>query len=298
MEFRLGTILIKDNEQEITISQSITQQEFEEIDYNIKVLEKYSSNQELYSIFLINFLELSDYFQIAVNGLVSKQIYMLDNRMADFKLIYRNSNRLLLNLLASGRTLLDHTETYLKRKYGSNSEEANQFKTYVSKIYDNNFAYRFVYKLRNFAQHCELPISSISYSIKSLPEECKSTAILNPIFLKSTLLDNFDEWGKLVKQELLMQNREFSVMPIVADYCGCIGEIINSVILIDRLSLETAIKNLQRIVNQFESTSSDTQFCVFSNFEYSTPDSYENSRFDVLTIPTDLIEAISADLAK
>lgn len=100
MEYRLGTIEIINNNQKIIFNGIINEKEFKNIEKNIQEIERYSINSELHSIFLINFLELSNYFQLAVNDLISKQVYVLDDSRDDFKIIYRNSNRLLLNLLS------------------------------------------------------------------------------------------------------------------------------------------------------------------------------------------------------
>jgi len=74
--------------------------------------------------------------------------------------VHTSLNRRLSNLLSSIRLFLDHSEFAFKRKYGKKSEEVEAFKKYASEKYDSSFSYRFVYKLRNYVQHCGIPIGS------------------------------------------------------------------------------------------------------------------------------------------
>jgi hypothetical protein len=68
-----------------------------------------------------------------------------------------NLNRCLLNLLSAIRSYLDYVET--KRKYGDASSSITRFKKSCSDAYDNSFSYRFLYRFRNYAQHCGLPLT-------------------------------------------------------------------------------------------------------------------------------------------
>lgn len=72
-----------------------------------------------------------------------------------------NVNRRLANFLSSARLFLDHTELRLKRRYGKRSPEVEAFKSATSNAYDGVFAYRFFYRLRNYAQHCGMPVGGI-----------------------------------------------------------------------------------------------------------------------------------------
>jgi len=56
-------------------------------------------------------------------------------------------------------------ETYLKRN--KNETMLKLFKESIKTIYDHNFEYRFIYNLRNYAQHCGNPISNVSESINN-----------------------------------------------------------------------------------------------------------------------------------
>ena len=78
-------------------------------------------------------------------------------------------NRRLLNFLTAMRFFLDHTETRLKRRYGKTNKAVQTFKTSTSASYDKVFAYRFLYRLRNVAQHCSIPIGHVKTETHTLP---------------------------------------------------------------------------------------------------------------------------------
>jgi hypothetical protein len=72
-------------------------------------------------------------------------------------------NRQFLNLLSSIRSYLDHHQTRITRRHGPESSNLVNWKKYCADKYDNSFSYRFLYKLRDYAQHCGLPIGYISF---------------------------------------------------------------------------------------------------------------------------------------
>ncbi len=124
-------------------------------------------------------------------------------------------NRTLLNLFASIRTYLDHSETWLKRECGDNSSEVNSFKTVTSYEYDSNWAYRFIYKLRNFSQHCGLPLGELkAFATTDVQQGSDPTMTVDLFFLRDYLLTNFDSWGT-VKKDLQEQSERFAVTPLV-----------------------------------------------------------------------------------
>jgi hypothetical protein len=299
MEIRLGIIEIsEDGEQKINFKDSIDQSTLEKLKLNISKLEKFRLHSELHSIFLINFIELSRYFEETIDELTKKQVVMLRNNTKDFRHIIRNANRLILNLLSSGRTLTDHQETYLKKEYGKESNEAIRYKTFTSKIFDSFFEYRFIYKLRNYAQHCGFPISHLKFETKNERQNQKRNiyARLNPLFNRDELLKKYDGWGQIVKNDLKNQAQEFPVMWTIGRYYKC-TETINcefEAIELDKVSIP--LQETKNFLQRFGQLVKNVEPCVFYDFQYSTPNSYENSKFTSQTIPLDLISEIDKKL--
>lgn len=247
-------------------------------------------------MFIINFLEFNDLFKITINRLLKHQGALLEDNPKELKFISRNANRLFLNFLSSGRTFLDHTETYLKRKYGSQSNEYLIFQSETNKIYDNSFEYRFMYKLRNYAQHCGLPINNITYSINNdfQGDKYVRNINLNPTFDLIKLSNDFKKWGSTLKEDFKLKPNEISVTSVLKEYYRNIEVLSNKVLIIEKKSLQESIEYLETFEEKFTDfeQSENLQLCVFYNFQLSKPNSYENSKFETYKLPKELIKEI------
>jgi hypothetical protein len=103
-----------------------------------------------------------------------------------------------LNWLLSVRAFLDHTETQLKRRYGKDSGEVKAFKEATAKQFDDCFSYRFLYKLRNYAQHCGFP--PLNGRIQFDVDEDPSRWI--ELFFDKEILLEYDGWGRRLEAEI------------------------------------------------------------------------------------------------
>jgi|GEM_PF-3176491 len=130
------------------------------------------------------------------------------------------ANCYLLNVLTSFRTYLDHSETMLKRALGAHSAEYLQFKAATSHEYDARFAYRFFYRLRNYSQHCGMPISHIqleSHVVSDGPDGAKTAETMQMYLSPKTLLTDFDGWGALLQKDLNSKSRNVNVLSLLKD---------------------------------------------------------------------------------
>jgi hypothetical protein len=189
----------------ITGVRILTIEEFDKISQEINELETFHSEDALYNLIELNYQDLESRVEFYLNQYISNP--RLD--FSEFSSQFLDINRLILNLLSSIRTYLDHTETRLKRTFGDTSEEYLQFKTLTNVCFDNHFAYRFLAKLRNYSQHCGLPTGSISISNEESGHSLKLSLV------RDSLLKNFDSWGAIVKPELQAQNEKFDIIPLL-----------------------------------------------------------------------------------
>lgn len=119
-------------------------------------------------------------------------------------------NRLFLNYLSSFRTVIDHLNTRYSHLEHQGTSFFEDFKKITSSCYDTNFYYRFFYKLRNYVQHCGLPISYMNASEQ--PVNGLLTVTISMGFNREALLDNYDGWGT-VKNDLQKQPERFDFFP-------------------------------------------------------------------------------------
>ena len=117
----------------------------------------------------------------------------------------------IINWLASFRLYLDYAETGLKRQFGRDSSQYLSFKRRTANAYDNHRGYRFIYKFRNYVQHCGPPIASLRVS-RSEQRETNPFVKQTAVFLldRDGLLHSFDEWGP-VRKDLLAMQPEFEL---------------------------------------------------------------------------------------
>lgn len=172
-------------------------------------------------------------------------------------------NRQILNFLTSMRTFLDHTQTRLDRTYGTESEQFKRFKAVEGQAFDGHFSYRFVYKLRNYTQHCGMPLGHINAGSKleTIPTGPEKHAI-DFYFDKANLLTNFDQWGKHVEPELRAMPDQFPISPHIETTMRCLDEI-SAVV---REFSENEVRQRLQVLEGFlvELPSQDGTPCVFT----------------------------------
>ncbi|MFE5851862.1 hypothetical protein ACFQ61_01360 [Streptomyces sp. NPDC056500] len=120
---------------------------------------------------------------------------------------------LLDSFLSAFRAFVDHTCKWLSGRYGD--AVLRGFNANLSREYDSEFAYRFMYKLRNYSQHCGLPPVSgrVRRWIDSNGVKRQEVSVT---FDAMELLSKYDGWGQPVKAELQRMGGQFSVAEIAA----------------------------------------------------------------------------------
>ncbi|MFJ4440006.1 hypothetical protein [Streptomyces sp. NPDC088923] len=133
---------------------------------------------------------------------------------AEIKQIVDSLPLMLDGTLSALRAYDDRTSHALSRRFGKNSHEVLNFKESLSSEYDNEFAYRFMYKLRNYSQHCGVP--ELSGGVRGyLSEGGEIHKDVSITFDSLKLVDRYDGWGKKVRQELLEIDGEFDAIETV-----------------------------------------------------------------------------------
>jgi hypothetical protein len=115
-----------------------------------------------------------------------------------------------LNWLLSVKAFLDLTQAQLTRRYGAGSDELTRFEQATKSEYDSHFSYRFIYKLRNFAQHSAFPPLEGRVRVEVDDETDESVRWLELYLDRDKLLDQWSEWTSL-KEELQLLPAEIPV---------------------------------------------------------------------------------------
>jgi hypothetical protein len=142
--------------------------------------------------------------------------------------IVHNINRKLRSFFSEFRAFLDYTETKLKRRYGQDSDQVAAFKAARSRRFDDSFAYRFVYKLRNYALHVDLPLNAMSLASGEGKFDAGDLGTHNRFSVRvarDTLLNDGFDWGRHVRPGLEDLSPSFELNPIIKEAMYCLEEI-------------------------------------------------------------------------
>jgi len=117
------------------------------------------------------------------------------------------------DLLSAFRRFADRTAHLLSQRYGPDSEEVRVLKRAMSYEFDHEFAYRFMYHLRNYSEHRGAPIARIKQT-STLRPDSQVEHDLDVLFDSRKLLSGHD-WHRHVRADLSGINGEFSAVVTV-----------------------------------------------------------------------------------
>jgi hypothetical protein len=154
-----------------------------------------------------------------------------------------------LALLSALRLYVDHTSFRLKRSYGSDSPEATKFQQLLQQAYDGHFSYRFLYKLRNFSQHCGMPVGHVALNSRAVnPPDPTAEHTLRVTFRTAELLaEDRSVWGGLAT-ELQQLPDEPEVTPLLREVTPMMLEINQQIAAAERPHLERHASKIHEIV--------------------------------------------------
>jgi hypothetical protein len=148
----------------------------------------------------------------------------------------------IINWLTSFRLHLDYAETQLKRHFGDESEQVKSFEARTHLAFDSDPGYRFIYKFRNYVQHCGPPITALALR---RAEKDQSNPFIKQaaLFLldRDALLSDYKDWG-LVRPDLLAMDKQFELRPLAETAMAQLREI-------DLVLLDIAIAEGSRTIH-------------------------------------------------
>lgn len=142
-------------------------------------------------------------------------------------------SRVILELMSTFRAFLDHWEAGLKRTFGKESQQVISFKKVTKLEYDNIFAYRFIYELRNYIQHVNMP--NLIYHSSLNDNNIVETHLF---FDKNELIKNYKKWKSIIKMD-------FNNLPDTFDFIPLLNDLSESVKRINAVAINfTDLKHL------------------------------------------------------
>lgn len=166
--YGLGTITYKSRESNekkqapvanVDIPIALSKGEYDFLLNSIKNVGKVFGYSYLFSMVQWNYEDLIKTINNYINAFVQRDAKFLTAR--DISL---NINKDILNILTSFRFYLDYMGKNLKDDFSTSPMIIDRFEDLCRNEYDNNFSYRFIYHLRNYAQHKGVLVNSVKFS--------------------------------------------------------------------------------------------------------------------------------------
>ncbi|WP_133512669.1 hypothetical protein [Candidatus Thiosymbion oneisti] len=198
------------------------------------------------SLQLVNSVQLNiQQFLEAVVHYAANFLETRDMNEEKFDSISLNFSRLLLNIFSMFRSLLDHSNHSLSRKFGRNSGQFGRWKKVQSEQYDNLFEYRLFYKLRNYCQHVGMPPIQISFT-DSIEQEGIGFRL---DILRDKLLEEKGVWNQQLIADLRTSQEKISVIDSLHNWGEAFRTISSTLLDIKR---NIALESAKRIVSYRE----------------------------------------------
>jgi len=291
MEIKLGKIYADDKGYFTSLHDNLTKDQHEKLLTAIYEILDFENDKKLLHIVILNSNDFIKITKSSFKEMIDKSLSVTGDKET-YYFNHLNFNRLFLNYLSSIRTFIDHSETTIKRRYSENSKEYSEFKKTTKYYFDNYFSYRFLYKLRNYAQHIGLPIEEIEISATMIAENTFKTKSLMEFNAQELLNKKFD-WGKDVKMDLESKTI-FDLYPIIDEMSEIIVDFWHCINFINSNRVLTAAEFINQTAGHLKEEK--CKVCVFKNITY---DEFGNPRyFETLQIPFDIIDNIKIEQKK
>lgn len=273
----------------ITAIRDLSDEEYQDYRKASDCLLNYSKDQQLYAIVTSNFNDfvgvLRNYSQEYAKNPSAVNWIMMEKMVL-------NINRHLLNYLSSVRTFLDHTETKLKRNYGDQSERFKRFREACSKSYDDNFSYRFLIKLRNYTQHCGMPLGGLTlHSEEKPPYSGHVYHSLKVKFSRDELLE-YDSWGSRIRKEISELPSEFEIVPHVVEMMKCLAKINLVIIQEDLPELIRSAEFIEQLIDPAKGKEGIPCILKLLEIKRETDKTIKEMQVEITNIPFHIVQFV------
>jgi hypothetical protein len=152
------------------------------------------------------------------------------------------------DVLSALRRFADRTAHLLSQRYGPDSEQVRVLKLAMSYEFDHEFAYRFMYHLRNYSEHRDAPIARIRQP-STLGPGGEVEHGLDVLFDSRKLLSGHN-WHRQVRADLAGINGEFSAVVTVDALLQACGRVHSKALLSQEAAITAAAATIQALAGR------------------------------------------------
>ncbi|MBJ6728022.1 hypothetical protein [Geomesophilobacter sediminis] len=128
------------------------------------------------------------------------------------------------NFLSSTSAFLAHVDRQLEKIHGRDSTEWLTWDAKRKDLHAGSFAYRFLYELRNFAQHRDIPFSTLNCTGERNSEDASLVFQIKTLIVTEQLISSGHNWKKLTAQ-IEQQPNVFDLLPLASEYLQCLRQL-------------------------------------------------------------------------
>ncbi len=224
---------------------SITAEQYNDIELSKIILDQAMALEENLDLILSNYYEFE---KEALEISLSDAIYT-KYEYEDFYINRLKLNQRLSNLLSSIRLYLDNITGHVQRIMTDGEISKCKIKKSLSKEYDLNFPYRFMEALRNYVQHNETPVHSVTLGSKH--ESKESRTLVYELYF-ATQKERISKDGKFKKSVLLEMPQEVDLKESTRSYIQSIGKIHQSVRTLIELKVVNAKSTFESMIKKYK----------------------------------------------
>ena len=177
----------------------LTPQETQDHLEHTRVAAEAVEHFSLFKILVRNFTEWSDYL---------RSLFHPGSLQADEKL---ELNRLLLNYLTCAKAVIDHFEIAYSEQFPE-TDQKGEFRKYLQRVREKNWASAFFQDFRNFVQHRGLPVGNFSRKFS------ETSITLHVQVDAASLVRDYDRWKY---SQLTATNGSLDLVDLLRDYHQC-----------------------------------------------------------------------------
>lgn len=264
MVYYIGSIDKDENGGEVMrFYDKLDSKEYEKIIEAYYILKRFVSIYHYYRMVEENREELYK----TIKKAKAKEEITFSKYMSYEKTTIYNINRLTINFVGILYSYINNIEYMIKHEIGENSKHYEKMKEIINRYFEYNFEYRFIYKLRNYCIHHDLPINCINYTVGT---KIKDFEINSDILMKHP-----DEWKHLETD--FMKRKNISIYDVVNNFEKLLfnlnkeislvnkNEIVNSMLLLARY-IYVLLDNTVLIVAESEEKLSNFENIKIANF--------------------------------
>jgi len=244
----MAASLVVVEDQRITRVRDLSVEEHDELKKASSRLMQHFNDQHPLAIVALNYEDLQNQLQRLARE------YEADPSMSwiRMEMMGLTINRHILNFLSAARMFLDHSEYNLKRRHGQASNRLERFKNACSSAYDTQFSYRFMYELRNYSQHCDMPLGNLQLQSQKREEDSQTVEhSLRISFDRDKLLQEYD-WKAELRAEIQNLPKEFEINSHIHQMMNCLVKINLTLLEDDLKELDESVEVIDNLTKSIK----------------------------------------------